>query len=229
MTNGKFCTRCGNSCLDTVIICNKCGGKSFSSESLSALATPTSRQRSYREKKSYVSSAGETQRSLVTDVSGRIKRNKAGSLFIGLGIIMTLSIIYSVSWGGKQKFFGSVETLQRGLSGHFHAKVWINGTPLEMLIDTGATKVSLSLKQAIRLGISKEQLGTIHAVQTANGTVRAADIILKQVRLGSIVAKDVDAWVILSKNEGEMALLGMSFLNRLSSWSRSGSTLSLEP
>jgi aspartyl protease family protein len=142
---------------------------------------------------------------------------------------MTLSIVYSVSWGGKQKFSGSVETLQRGLSGHFHAKVWINGTPLKMLIDTGATKVSLSLKQAIRLGISKEQLGAIHAVQTANGTVRAADIILKQVRLGSIVAKDVDAWVILSKNEGEMALLGMSFLNRLSSWSRSGSTLSLEP
>lgn len=229
MADVKFCASCGNSCLKAVVVCNKCGGKSFSSKSLGMGAKPVGHQESVLNTKSPRSSYGNTRRSPANNVFGWLGRNRDGGLFIVLGVIFTLAIVFAVSFGGKPKFSGNVETLERGFSGHFQAKVWINGTPIKMLVDTGATKVSLSLKEAAKAGVTKAQLGKIRSVQTANGTARVAEVVLKQVRLGSIVAKDVEAWVMLSKNPGEIALLGMSFLNQLSSWSRSGSTLTLEP
>src|SRR4051794_39097119 len=48
---------------------------------------------------------------------------------------------------------GAIE-LKREQNGHFYADVEINGTPIRMLIDTGATGIALSRDDARRAGIA---------------------------------------------------------------------------
>lgn len=101
--------------------------------------------------------------------------------------------------------------LQADGQGHFLTQGMINGVPVPMLVDTGATLVALSASDASRLGIDyrRGQRGTI---QTANGAANAWRVRLDTVRVGDIVLNQVDATV--HETNLPFALLGMSFLNR---------------
>ena len=54
-------------------------------------------------------------------------------------------------------------------------------------------------------------------MSTANGTVKAARVSLDRVEIGSISVRDVEAMVLPDKSLSGM-LVGMSFLNKLSSY-----------
>ena len=45
-------------------------------------------------------------------------------------------------------------TLQRSANGHFYADVQVNGVPLHMLVDTGASGIALSQEDARAAGIA---------------------------------------------------------------------------
>lgn len=100
--------------------------------------------------------------------------------------------------------------LKRDLGGHYRAEAYINGIKTPVLVDTGATDVSISRKLADELGI-QSILAT--RTQTANGETVAYMTRLASVKLGGIEATDVAA--IIVDNLGEDMLLGMSFLNRM--------------
>jgi len=101
----------------------------------------------------------------------------------------------------------------RNNQGAFVTKGRINGEPVEVMVDTGATVVAMSSLQADRLGISYEN-GRAEAVSTASGLVRGYRVVLDQVKVGGIEQRNVRAVVI----EGEhpvMVLLGMTFLSQV--------------
>ena len=110
---------------------------------------------------------------------------------------------------------GGGVTLQAGPSGHYLAEVRINGTRIDMMVDTGATVVSLSQETARRLSIFPLPEAYTATMHTANGVVYAAPVMLAEVRLGNISVRQVQAVVMPAKVLGT-DLLGMSFLGRLS-------------
>jgi len=96
--------------------------------------------------------------------------------------------------------------------GHFLVDGAVNGGRVRFILDTGATVVALPGVDANRLGIDyrKGRRGTIN---TANGTTIAWGIQLDTVKVGDIELRNVDAVVVDSGLE--IALLGMTFLNRV--------------
>jgi aspartyl protease family protein len=114
--------------------------------------------------------------------------------------------------------------IRRRPDGHFLARTEINGNPLTMLVDTGASTVVLKANDAQRLGIDTERLRYSVPVQTANGTTHAASIRLKTMAVGGIVFNDVEA-LVSKPGQLKDSLLGMSFLNRLRSYEFSGDFL----
>lgn len=103
-------------------------------------------------------------------------------------------------------------TLAADSRGHFVTDGAINGNPVRFLVDTGATSIALPGREANRLGIDYRN-GLRGMTQTANGVVAVYRITLDRVRVGAIELQGVDAVVI---EQGlDVALLGMSFLNRL--------------
>lgn len=116
--------------------------------------------------------------------------------------------------------------LRRASNGHFSARVLVNGAPMRMLVDTGATDVALPFEDAERAGVDMARLRFDEQVITANGIAKVASVRLDAVSLGEITLRDVRASV---SQPGALAkpLLGMSFLGRLREVSFRGETLVL--
>ncbi|MDB5552510.1 MAG: peptidase aspartic family protein [Rhizobium sp.] len=121
---------------------------------------------------------------------------------------------------------GRSYTLRAADNGHFGGKFRINGKPVESLIDTGATFVTLSEMTARSLGYGGNDLKFRYEVATANGKVKAARIILKSVEIGTVQVRNVDAMVIRGKALN-FPLIGMSFLKKLSSYRAENDELKL--
>lgn len=114
----------------------------------------------------------------------------------------------------------------RARDGHYYMTLDINGTPVSFLVDTGASEVVLTARDAKRAGVDMGRLIYSGRAMTANGEVRTAPVWLDAVELGGITDTGVRAWV----NEGEMdmSLLGMSYLGRFSRLEITGQALVLE-
>ncbi len=108
--------------------------------------------------------------------------------------------------------------------GHFFATGNINGTSVRFLVDTGATMVSLGASDARRIGLDFNR-GQKGMSQTANGQTVVSKVQLDTVRIGDTTLHNVDA--LIHQNEMPVALLGMSFLNRME-MQRDGSTMTLK-
>jgi aspartyl protease family protein len=96
--------------------------------------------------------------------------------------------------------------------GHVVLDAAVNGAPVRMLVDTGASLVTLTPADARAAGINPAGLAFSGHVQTANGTARMAPVILREIRIGQLLIYDVPASVLEHLN---VSLLGMSFLSRL--------------
>ena len=102
-------------------------------------------------------------------------------------------------------------TLQSDSQGHFVAAGKINDLSLSMLVDTGASMITLSSQDARRLGIDYKS-GRQGFSATANGRVAVYQVRLNSVKVGDIELSQVDA--VVQEQGLPFALLGMSFLNR---------------
>lgn len=109
-------------------------------------------------------------------------------------------------------------------AGHFVSTGTINGVSVRFLVDTGATMVSLGASDAKRIGIDASK-GERGISQTANGQVQVFKVKLDSVKLGEVTLLNVDA--LVHSNDMPIALLGMSFLNRME-MQREGSTMTLK-
>ena len=99
--------------------------------------------------------------------------------------------------------------------------------PIRFLVDTGASDVVLSPRDAERLGFNVNALDYTRSYRTANGMVKGAPVRLNRVSIGPLSLDLVRA----SVNGVPMrrSLLGMSFLSRLSGYEVSRERMVLHP
>lgn len=123
--------------------------------------------------------------------------------------------------------FGSV-MIAADQGGQFNTSVEIGGQLVPMLVDTGATVIALSAKDAQLLGISPLPSDFTVKISTANGVIKAARTTLSEVRLENITVRDVQA-VVMPEGALQKSLLGMSFLRKLKRFEVASGKLILRP
>lgn len=106
---------------------------------------------------------------------------------------------------------GSRIVLTAGSGGHFVTDGQLNGKTVQLVVDTGATMVTLSETEARRLGLNY-QGGQRMLMGTANGNVPAWVVKLDSVKVGDVVLHNVDS--VVSGSPMPYVLLGNSFLSR---------------
>ncbi len=158
----------------------------------------------------------------------------------GITLISATSTEAVLEIDGEQKHYGLGGQISGSYAKPSHAKVriWptpnsmyavlgsINGYPVDFIVDTGATLVSLSGREAKRLGIDYRVVGTPARSSTASGIAKIYLVNLDKVKVGDIEIRNVRGAV----HDGDFppaALLGMSFLNRLT-MRQDGQVLELE-
>lgn len=105
---------------------------------------------------------------------------------------------------------GNRVVLTAGSGGHFMTQGQINGKSVPMVVDTGATVVTLSVDEAQRLGLDYKA-GQAVQMSTANGIIAAWRLKLASVRIGDVPVYDVDS--VVSSGAMPYVLLGNSFLS----------------
>ena len=170
---------------------------------------------------------------------GRFQARQAlrhAAIWVGLGAVLLLGYSFRAEFlalGGRltgellphraQEAPGGDVTIRAGAGGHFIAEATVNGVAIRFLVDTGASEVVLSPRDAERLGFNLKSLSFNRMYQTANGTVTGAPVRLEDIRIGAITVKDVRASV--NGVAMKRSLLGMSFLGRLGGYRVDGNVL----
>jgi aspartyl protease family protein len=107
---------------------------------------------------------------------------------------------------------GSAEiVLKRNRYGHYITSGEVNGVRVELMLDTGASDVSVPLAVAGKLGLAR---GAPRQYRTANGLVTAYATTLDSLRIGTIEVRNVRASINPGLG-GEQVLLGMSVLRHV--------------
>ena len=114
--------------------------------------------------------------------------------------------------------------LRRAWDGHYRAEAEVNGVRMQLMVDTGASLVLLPYEEVGALGIDVRTLDYSLPVTTANGKSTVAPVRLSSIKIGPIAVFDVEA-AVAHPNQLGTALLGMSFLERLSETSFRGEKL----
>jgi aspartyl protease family protein len=156
-------------------------------------------------------SVGETSPAGVKLVS--VSGESAVLEFDGKRETLTLGQSARLAGGTRASSGTQSVTLIADSRGHFVSSAMINGVTVRVLVDTGATMISMSNDEARRLGINYEA-GQRTYSSTANGLVPTYRVKLDEVRLGDVTLNNVDGLVHMG-NELPIVLLGMSFLNRM--------------
>ena len=124
--------------------------------------------------------------------------------------------------------------LYAGDEGHFRPNVEVNGVTLKMIVDTGATLVSISASDAKKLGLKARRDNTV-ALRTANGVVYASKRALRRVTIQNLTISDVDAILMPETGLGFIgagetpSLLGLSWLRRIAGYDTSANRMLLRP
>jgi len=153
-------------------------------------------------------------------VSDRIAAPDSRSPTTDLSLSDELPAAHSVALSGTER-------LRADARGHHVAEFELNNLRVQGLIDTGATTVALNETTARRAGIRLSPADFVYPVQTANGTVLGARAVIGKVRVGSVRVREVEA-LVLEDRALQTVLIGMSFLNRLRSFSYENGTLVLQ-
>ncbi len=105
-------------------------------------------------------------------------------------------------------------TVSADYRGHYLVHPTIENYRLTMMVDSGASVVALTARDARALGFNLRPGDYRMAMNTANGVVRGARVNLREIRLGDILVRNVEA-VVLPEGVLSISLLGTSFLGKL--------------
>jgi aspartyl protease family protein len=122
---------------------------------------------------------------------------------------------------------GSAASVVKGPDGHYWAEAAVNGQAVHFLVDTGATAVTLTATDALRLGLSPASLRYDLKMITASGETRGARVKLANIAVAGVQVQNVDA--IVAENGLSTSLLGMTYLGRLSQFEATPTALILRP
>lgn len=116
--------------------------------------------------------------------------------------------------------------VDRDASGHFFVRAEINGATIRALLDTGASNTLLTIEAAEAAGIDTENLDYNVPVSTANGTTFVASARINELKIGEISRGNQRVYVAKPESLRE-TLIGMSFINTLSSFELRGNRVIL--
>lgn len=122
---------------------------------------------------------------------------------------------------------GSAIEVPQGRGGHYFLTVNVQGTPVNFIVDTGATDVVLTLEDAEAVGLDTDNLPFLGSARTANGAVKTAFTTVDFMSVGPVRYDRVQ--VAVNGGEMEESLLGMSFLSRFDKIEISNNGLILTP
>ena len=178
-------------------------------------------------------------RAMVIVDKGKPRTMRTGETYAGVTLISSTSEEAIVSINGRQQRLHIGEGVYSALSvqsehatvvltpdknGHFVSSGSINGASVQLLVDTGATMVSMNVEDARRAGVNY-LAGERGYSQTANGVTAVYKVKLDQVTLGDITLRDIDG-MVHENGALPVVLLGMSFLGKLE-MRREGDSLTL--
>jgi aspartyl protease family protein len=126
----------------------------------------------------------------------------------------------------QNKRGGAQVELEAGDNGHYRTEAEINGRPINLMVDTGASMVVLTFEDAEAAGIFLNDSDFTHQASTANGIARIAPVKLDRVSIGDITVRNVEA-AVSEQGKLSQTLLGMSFLSRVAHVEMSGGKLRL--
>lgn len=164
----------------------------------------------------------------------------------GIGTTLRHAILWGLIFVGVAAGFGLWEDLNRDRriavtsqgavllqvqrDGHFHLDLDVNGVTVPFIIDTGASDLVLSRKDASRVGLDPDSLPYLGRARTANGIVGLARVTLDDVTLahGDLVIRDRNVPAFVNEGQLDVSLLGMGYLRRYARISIEGDRLTLE-
>jgi aspartyl protease family protein len=114
-----------------------------------------------------------------------------------------------------------------GNGGHFRVAGRIDGRRVNFMVDTGASVIALTQRDAASLGIHPAERDYVAMVKTANGAMRVAPVELGMVEIDDLEVHNVAA-VVLPPGVLNENLLGLSFLSRLRRFEYTNGKLVLE-
>lgn len=115
--------------------------------------------------------------------------------------------------------------ISRSADSHFYADADIDGTNIRVMVDSGASMVALTRRDAEAIGIDVDRLPVTGMARTAGGDVPTRMVMLDNVEIDGVEVRGVEAAVI----EADMgvSLLGQSYLSRLAAVNVEGDTMTL--
>jgi aspartyl protease family protein len=111
--------------------------------------------------------------------------------------------------------------------GHFRVEGRVDGQRIDFMVDTGASVIALTQRDAAMLGIHPTERDYGALVRTANGVARVAPVKLGMVEIDDIAVRNVTA-VVMPPGASSDNLLGLSFLSRLHHYEYTDGKLVLE-
>jgi aspartyl protease family protein len=105
-------------------------------------------------------------------------------------------------------------TLNANRQGHFEVEARVGGRPVDFIVDSGASQVTLRESAAARIGIRPQLADYKARVSTANGEIKAAPVRLERIEVGGITVYDVQA-LVLPDEALNVNLLGVAIQSRL--------------
>ena len=121
------------------------------------------------------------------------------------------------------KISENVYQIKKSSNGHFYSSARINNKNITFLVDTGATKTLLSLKDAKTIGIPTASLNFANPIRTANGISYSATYRVKDFEWFQNILQAVDIQI----TDGNLfqSLLGMDIIQQSETFLISGDIL----
>ena len=159
---------------------------------------------------------------------GRTAQQAAIWVFIFIGVIVAYGL-----WGDlrrtalpeQTRVVGDGIEVAASDDGHYYLTAEVNGARVLFVVDTGASQIVLTARDAERAGLDPAGLGYFGSAQTANGIVRTAPVRLERFTLGPFEDRNLPA--VVNAGDLDTSLLGMSYLGRFRTLAISGDRLHL--
>lgn len=108
-------------------------------------------------------------------------------------------------------------TIRSRPDGHYWTRALVNKkSTVEFMVDTGASVVALTYKDAQKMGLRPDKLDYRWEIRTAGGVTMGASVKIDSIQINQVHVKNVDAMVL--RSDLDQSLLGMSFLRELYSY-----------
>jgi aspartyl protease family protein len=128
-------------------------------------------------------------------------------------------------WSSSDSGSAGAVRIERSDDSHFYAEATIDGTRIRTMVDSGASIVALTRRDAEAIGVNVDQLPITGTARTAGGDVPMRTVMLDRVDVGGIEARRVQAAVVDA--DMGVSLLGQSYLSRLAAVNVEGDIMTL--